>query len=55
LSSPHPQTNVNLTYIKATGSDPNGDAGDQYIGLDRFGRVVDQRWKNSNTLAELDR
>jgi RHS repeat-associated protein len=51
----HPQTNVNLTYIKATGSDPNGDAGDQYIGLDRFGRVVDQRWKNSNTLAELDR
>jgi hypothetical protein len=22
----------------------NGDGGDQYTGLDRFGRVVDQRW-----------
>ncbi len=32
-----------MTYIKQTG-EPNGDAGDQYTGLDRFGRVVDQRW-----------
>ncbi len=23
--------------------------GDQYIGLDRFGRVVDQNWVNSST------
>jgi RHS repeat-associated protein len=33
---------------------PAGDAGDQYIGLDRFGRVVDQRWLNSSTGAVSD-
>jgi RHS repeat-associated protein len=35
----HPQPGVNLTYIGAP--DP---AGDPYVGLDRFGRVVDQNW-----------
>jgi RHS repeat-associated protein len=46
----HPQTGVNLTYIKQ-GSDPNAnmDGGDQYTGLDRFGRVIDQNWYNTNT------
>jgi hypothetical protein len=39
----HPQPGVDLTYIKLSG-ESNGDAGDQYIGLDRFGRIVDQRW-----------
>jgi len=34
---------IELTYIKQSG-ESNGDAGDQYIGLDRFGRVVDQRY-----------
>ena len=34
---------IELTYIKQSG-ESNGDAGYQYIGLDRFGRVVDQRW-----------
>ncbi|MGH7979234.1 MAG: RHS repeat-associated core domain-containing protein [Limisphaerales bacterium] len=34
---------VRLTYYTAGGS---GDAGDQYTGLDRFGRIVDQRWTN---------
>jgi len=34
---------IRLTYIKLTG-ESNGDAGDKYAGLDRFGRVVDQRW-----------
>src|SRR5262249_9477384 len=38
----HSQPGVDLTYIKQTG-EGNGDAGDQYTGLDRFGRVVDQR------------
>src|SRR5438552_19129277 len=50
----HPQPGVDLTYIKQTG-ESNGDAGDQYIGLDRFGRVVDQRWLNTTTLAATDR
>src|SRR5262249_59869892 len=36
----HPQPGVDLTYIKQ-GMEGTGDAGDQYTGLDRFGRVVD--------------
>jgi hypothetical protein len=27
----------------------NGDAGDKYMGLDRFDRVVDQRWIKTST------
>src|SRR5439155_5019976 len=38
-----PQSGTQLTYVKQSG-ESNGDAGDQYTGLDRFGRVVDQRW-----------
>jgi YD repeat-containing protein len=36
----HSQPGVDLTYIKQSG-ESNGDAGDQYTGLDRFDRVVD--------------
>ncbi|WP_439623362.1 RHS repeat-associated core domain-containing protein [Gemmata sp.] len=45
---------VDLTYVKQ-GAEPNGDAGDQYTGLDRFGRVVDQRWLKTSTGAAVDR
>jgi len=31
-----------MTYIKLA-TESTGDAGDQYTGLDRFGRIVDQR------------
>jgi RHS repeat-associated protein len=48
------QININLTYIKRTG-ESNGDAGDQYTGLDRFGRVVDQRWLNTSAGTHTDR
>ena len=42
-----------MTYIKLS-TESTGDAGDQYTGLDRFGRVMDQRWINgSNT--DVDR
>ena len=37
------QRTMKLTYIKQA-SEPNGDAGDQYTGPDRFGRVAGQRW-----------
>jgi RHS repeat-associated protein len=50
----HPQPGVDLTYIKQ-GAEGNGDAGDQYTGLDRFGRVVDQRWIKTSTGAATDR
>jgi RHS repeat-associated protein len=50
----HPQSGVDLTYIKQNG-EPNGEAGDQYTGLDSFGRIVDQRWLNSATGTATDR
>ena len=48
----HPQNNVNLMYINQHGQ--TGDAGDQYTGLDRFGRVVDQNWYDATTGASTD-
>ena len=49
----HAQPGVDLSYFKLS-TESVGDAGDQYTGLDRFGRVVDQRWINgSNT--DVDR
>jgi RHS repeat-associated protein len=50
----HSQPGVDLTYIKQTG-EANGDAGDQYTGLDRFGRVVDQRWLVTSNGTHTDR
>jgi YD repeat-containing protein len=52
----HPQNNVNLSYIEQ-GNDPNAnhDGGDQYTGLDRFGRVIDQNWVNATTGTSTDR
>jgi RHS repeat-associated protein len=50
----HPQPGVDLTYIKQAGEN-NGDAGDQYTGLDRFGRVVDQRWLQTSSGTATDR
>jgi hypothetical protein len=48
----HPQPTVNLTYISQTSG--TGDAGDQYVGLDRFGRVVDQNWYNTSTSSSVE-
>jgi RHS Repeat. len=50
----HPQPGVDLTYVKRAG-EANGDAGDPYVGLDRFGRIVDQRWLKSSDGSALDR
>ncbi len=52
----HPQDGVNLTYIQQTGDNQaNHDGGDQYTGLDRFGRVIDQFWINAGTGQATDR
>jgi RHS repeat-associated protein len=40
---------LDLTYIGTP-----GDGGDQYAGLDRFGRVIDQHWINTNTSTVTD-
>src|SRR5260370_3444811 len=50
----HSQPGVDLTYIKQSG-ESNGDAGDHYTGLDRFGRVVDQRWIVTANGSHTDR
>src|SRR5579884_1522269 len=39
-----------LTYVKGSG-EANGAAGDQYNGLDEFGRVIDQRWVSGDTVG----
>jgi len=46
----HSQPSIDLTYVGTP-----ADAGDQYTGLDRFGRVVDQRWLNPTTGTATDR
>jgi YD repeat-containing protein len=51
VSRSHPQTGVNQTYVIAGG---NTDGGDQYTGLDRFGRVEEDRWVNPNTNTVTD-
>ena len=52
----HPQDGINLTYIQQTGeTNLITDGGDQYVGLDRFGRVIDQNWWNPTTQAATDR
>jgi len=43
------QPGVQLTYYASSGTT---DAGDQYVGLDRFGRVIDQRWHKAGTDKE---
>ena len=48
------QPGVDLTYVKLA-AEAVGDAGDQYTGLDRFGRVVSQRWIKTSTSTNVDR
>jgi hypothetical protein len=45
----HPESGINLTYIGGT-----SDANDNYGGLDRFGRVVNQLWVNPTTSTTTD-
>ncbi len=39
----HPQPDLDLTFL---GTGP-GSGGDQYVGLDSFGRVIDHHWKTT--------
>jgi RHS repeat-associated protein len=47
----HPESGINLTYISQTGG--TGSAGDQYVGLDQFGRVIDQNWYDPTTTSSV--
>jgi RHS repeat-associated protein len=46
------QINEEMTYISQTSS--TGDGGDQYTGLDRFGRVVEVNWYNTSSSSSTD-
>jgi RHS repeat-associated protein len=50
-----PEVNVTLSMVNFSGA--TADAGDKYTGLDRFGRVADQRWTQGTTATSpvLDR
>lgn len=50
----YPEPAVALTY-RALEGEPLGDAGDVYTGYDRFGRIVDMRWRNTTNEEDLDR
>jgi RHS repeat-associated protein len=43
IRAQYPQVGFELTYLKQ-GAEPEGDSGDPYNGVDRFGRITDQRW-----------
>lgn len=46
----HPEALMKLTYIQQDGdSFALTDGGDQYTGLDRFGRVIDQNWVETDS------
>jgi RHS repeat-associated protein len=47
--------NFSVSLVAPKVGELNGDAGDQYVGLDRFGRVVDQRWVQTGTRDLTDR
>jgi hypothetical protein len=44
------EANLALSYINVPGG--STDAGDQYTGPDRFGRVVDQYWSVGATAID---
>jgi hypothetical protein len=50
----YPQPTIDLTYVKQSG-ESSGAAGDEYTGLDAFGRVIDQRWINTSSSTATDR
>jgi uncharacterized delta-60 repeat protein/RHS repeat-associated protein len=44
---------VYLSYLGTIGS-TGGDAGDQYTGLDRFGRIINQNWSSGSSTGSID-
>ena len=42
-----PEADIELTYLSV--DDETGSAGDEYTGLDQFGRVDEQLWYNTST------
>ena len=49
----HLEPKLDLVYY-SQGGGTIGEAGDQYTGLDRFGRIIDQRWVSTTTSTWTD-
>ena len=47
-----PQVGITLSLVSQNGT--TGDGGDPYTGLDRFGRLVDQRWFSGSGAGAVD-
>ncbi|MEI8018455.1 MAG: RHS repeat-associated core domain-containing protein [Schlesneria sp.] len=53
VQTTYPQPSIQYTLLgSSTGTSP---AGDIYWGLDQFGRIIDSRWLNTGTSADVDR
>jgi hypothetical protein len=56
VSENRPEPGVELTYLQQSGDTLTSTAGgDQYTGLDQFGRVIDQNWIYTSDGTRADR
>ena len=53
VQTTYPQPSTQHTLLGSSGG--NSPAGDIYWGLDLFGRIIDSRWYNTGTSADVDR
>jgi RHS repeat-associated protein len=53
VQTTYPEPSLQHTLLGSSGG--NSPAGDIYWGLDLFGRIVDSRWFNTGTSADVDR
>ena len=53
VQTTYPQPGIQYTLLGSSGG--NSPAGDIYWGLDMFGRIIDSRWYNTGTSADIDR
>ena len=53
VQTTYPEPSIQYTLLGS--SSGNSPAGDIYWGLDQFGRIIDSRWFNTGTTADIDR
>ena len=53
VQTTYPQPGIQYTLLGSSGG--TSPAGDIYWGLDLFGRIIDSRWYNTGTSADVDR
>ena len=48
VSAGYAEPGIELSYVGSGG----GDAGDQYVGLDQFGRIIDRKWNVGSSVTD---